>query len=74
MRIKDFIYQHRRDFKAVYECEGCGHTEDGSGYDDDNFHDNVIPMMRCPKCGKTSEECGAYYRPFKTKYKDGVQI
>ena len=44
------------------------------GYDDENFHVNVIPKMRCPKCGKTSEECGVEYRPLTTKYPEGFQI
>lgn len=74
MKINRIIYQSRRDFTAVYECEGCGHQTDGSGYDDDNFHQRVIPRMRCEKCGKTSEECGADYRALTTKYPAGYQI
>lgn len=74
MKIKEITYQYRRDFQAIYECEGCGHTEKGRGYDDANFHVNVIPMMRCSKCGKTSAECGADYRPLATKYPEGFQI
>lgn len=66
MKIKIIINQHRRDFTAIYECEHCGFTEKGSGYDDDNFHQNVIPKMKCEKCGKTSPED---YRPLTTKYK-----
>jgi predicted RNA-binding Zn-ribbon protein involved in translation (DUF1610 family) len=53
MRIKEITSQSRRDFYAIYECEHCGHTHKGSGYDDDNFHRNVVPNMNCPKCGKT---------------------
>ena len=74
MKIARIIYQHRRDFTAVYECEGCGHQVEGRGYDDANYHQNVIPMMRCPECGKTSKECGADYRPLTTKYPEGYQI
>lgn len=43
MRIKKIISQNRRDFQAVYECEHCGHTEKGYGYDDEYFHREVIP-------------------------------
>lgn len=32
MKIARIIYQHRRDFMAVYECEGCGHQVEGKGY------------------------------------------
>ena len=43
MRIKTIIRQYRRDFTADYECEHCNHVERMSGYDDANFHHNVIP-------------------------------
>lgn len=74
MKIQKIIYQNRRDFEAIYECEGCGHTIKSRGYDDRNFHDNVIPKMKCQECGKTSAECGADYRPLTTKYPEGFQI
>lgn len=67
MRIKSIISQHRRDFQALYECEHCGHEKKGSGYDDTNFHRNVIPKMECPKCNKTASD---NYRPLETKYAD----
>lgn len=74
MKIKEIVSQYRRDFEAVYVCEGCGHKQNGGGYDDSNFHENVIPTFVCPKCGKTSAECGADYRPLTTKYPEGYQI
>ena len=74
MRIKNIIYQHRRDFAAIYVCEGCEHEIKDGGYDDTNFHHNVIPKMKCKKCGKTSAECGVDYRPLTTKYPDGFQV
>lgn len=56
MRIKTILSQHRRDFYAVYECDHCGHeTGKQPGYDDANFHQNVIPSMKCPKCGQTAK-------------------
>jgi len=70
MKIQKITYQNRRDFQAVYVCEGCGNTVESSGYDDSYFHENVIPQMKCKKCGKTSAECNANYRPFATKYAD----
>lgn len=54
MHIKEITNQSRRDFHAIYECEHCGFTENGSGYDDSNFHENVIPNMVCPECQKKS--------------------
>ena len=56
MRLKKKISQHRRDFQAIYECEHCGHEHKGYGYDDHNFHTNVIPDMTCPECGKTAAD------------------
>ena len=56
MRIKEIISQHRRDFKAIFECEHCGYTETKSGYDDANYHQNVISKMKCSKCGKVAGE------------------
>lgn len=38
MKIQRIVSQCRRDFKAIYECEHCGHSFTGGGYDDDNFH------------------------------------
>ena len=74
MKIKEITYQHRRDFEAIYVCEGCGTEINGRGYDDANFHQNVIPAMRCSKCGKTSTDLGVDYRPLTTKYPEGYQI
>jgi len=74
MKIKEITDQSRRDFWAIYECEDCGATERVRGYDDENFHRNIIPKMRCPVCEKTSAECGVDYRPLTTKYPEGYQI
>ena len=68
MKIKEITNQNRRDFYAIYECESCGRTQKGSGYDDTNFHHNVIPKMKCTKCGKTAKDS---YRPLVTKYPEG---
>ena len=72
MKIKKILNQIRRDFWAIYECEHCGHeTDKKSGYDDSYFHIEVIPKMKCDKCGKTASE---EYRPLQTKYPDGFQV
>ena len=67
MRIIEYTYQNRRDFKAIFECEHCGATEERSGYDDAFFHNRVIPEMKCPKCGKIAPED---YEPKQTRYAD----
>jgi transcription elongation factor Elf1 len=71
MKIKEIISQNRRDFKAIYICEHCGNEVKKSGYDDANFHKNVIPNMQCSKCGKKAD---INYRPLTTKYDEGVQV
>jgi hypothetical protein len=71
VKIKTIESQSRRDFYAVYECEHCGNTERMSGYDDDNFHRNVIPKMACKSCGKTAPD---NYRPLAPKYEAHIVI
>jgi len=66
MKIQKIIHQNRRDFTAIYECEHCGDTYEGSGYDDSYFHRVVIPGLECLSCGKKAED----YHPRKTKYED----
>lgn len=71
MRIKQIVHQHRRDFRAIYECEHCGHTYEDWGYDDAHFHSDVVPTKVCPKCGKAAD---TGYRPLTTKYPEGMQV
>ena len=71
MRVKEIKSQFRRDFRAIYVCEYCGHEEEGYGYDDANFHHNAIPKMTCSVCGK---EAPKNYRPLTTKYPEGVVV
>jgi len=71
MKIKEITSQNRRDFQAVYECEHCGHEKSGCGYDDVNFHSNVIPAMECEECGRTAADT---YRPLATKYPEWMAV
>ena len=71
MHIRKIISQNRRDFWALYECEHCGHEKEANGYDDANYHRNVIPDKACPKCGK---KAGPEYRPLATKYPERVIV
>lgn len=71
MKIKTIHSQHRRDFRATYICEHCGHEKDGSGYDDAYFHGTVIPQMKCEQCGKAAP---ADYSPRGTKYPEGMTV
>lgn len=59
MKITKIYNRNRRDFTFDAKCEHCGHKAFGArGYDDDNFHNNVVPKMECPSCDKTSSEVG----------------
>lgn len=71
MKIKQIKSQNRRDFTAIYECEHCGNTVEGGGYDDSYFHQNVIPNMACEKCGK---KAAGDHRPLSTKYADNEVV
>lgn len=71
MKIKKILNQNRRDFNAIYECEYCGETRTAYGYDDTNFHNNVIPNMKCDKCGERKHDS---YRPLTTKYPDSTHV
>ena len=71
MKIKQILSQHRRDFRAIYECEHCGHEYESSGYDDANFHNNAVPKFKCPECEKSA---GDDYQPRNTKRPEGMQI
>jgi hypothetical protein len=74
MKIAEMLYQSRRDFRAIYECEGCGNRVEDRGYDDRNFHDNVIPLTKCKKCGKSRNDLGIQGEYTETKYPEGFQI
>jgi hypothetical protein len=45
------------------------YAAEGRGYDDDNFHRNVVPIMTCSSCGlKANMDT---FRPLGTKYPEG---
>lgn len=69
MKIKEITYQSRRDFKAILVCESCGSEEElRTGYDDRNYHDNVMPNMKCKSCGKSRNDLGIIEKRTATKY------
>lgn len=74
MKIKEITYQYRRDFKAIFKCENCGNEIERWGYDDRNFHDNVIPSVKCENCGKSRNDLGISGEYTETKYPEGFQI
>lgn len=72
MKITKMYNQHRRDFWFDAECEHCGAIETNqSGYDDRNFHENVVPKFECKTCGKASPEVGERPTP---RYPENMQV
>lgn len=71
MKIQKILSRNRRDFTAVYECETCGATSESYGYDDANFHANVIPLMPCQECGAKAPPS---YQPLAPLYPEGLQV
>jgi uncharacterized Zn finger protein len=72
MKIIKILSQSRRDMRVDMQCESCNYIEERVyAYDDNNFHENVIPKIKCKNCGQTSPE---NYRPLKTKYKEFEQV
>lgn len=77
MKLIKILSQHRRDFKGQYKCEFCDHIEiDKSmdSYDDRNYHDNIIPNIKCPKCNKSTISENGVVDETPTKYPEGFQI
>lgn len=53
MKIQSITNRYRNDFDAIMVCEHCGATRElTTGYNDSNYHNNVIPRMACKVCGK----------------------
>lgn len=78
MKIKKYLSFNRRDFSAIYVCQFCGHEKTHHGYDDDYFHQNVIPCMECPVCKKSihknGHELAEEYIPDATKYPANQEV
>ena len=77
MKLIEIISQHRRDFQGKYKCEFCNTIETDKymdSYDDNYYHQNVIPNMKCRSCNKSTISEGGKIEETKTKYPEGYQI
>lgn len=55
MQLKKIISQYRNDYTGEMQCEFCqAKYIDKYGYFDDNYMYKVIPAMKCPSCGKST--------------------
>ena len=59
MRIKTVQIEGKEN-TALYECEHCGHPEEGPYYEDSHFLCTIVPNMICSGCGKIAPD---EYRP-----------
>ena len=75
MKLIEKTDQMRRDCWITIKCESCGEIEkDVSAYDDRDFWDNVLPDMKCEKCGKSTFDMGLNKQPVATRYSDFEQV
>ena len=57
MKLLQITDQSGRDVCYDTECEACGEKETHmGGYNDRNYWDNVLPEMKCHKCGKSTND------------------
>lgn len=53
MKVDEYTFAMGNDFSAIMECEHCGGKQKlTSGYHDGFYHNQVIPAMKCDRCGK----------------------
>ena len=75
MKIEKILTRSRRDFTAVMKCEFCEYqVVNRDGYDDRNYHDNVIPAMTCENCGRSTKSEGGEIDHTPTKYPDNAIV
>jgi hypothetical protein len=56
MRIKEIMWQDRKEFGVILECEYCKDTYSVRGYDDDRFRNEIVPDLPCRICCKKTGE------------------
>jgi len=76
MKITNTYNWLRRDFTHDMECEFCrAVVKKVSGYDDDNYYNNVIPSKKCNKCGESSNSMSTYPLPkIKPKHDPSLEL
>ena len=62
MIIQKILSKHKRQgsttFFAIFECENCGSTVNGPGFDDEDFYERVIPTLKCKDCKRIAPKGG----------------
>ncbi|SCB51764.1 hypothetical protein GA0061099_102142 [Bradyrhizobium yuanmingense] len=62
MKIQTLTDQLRNDLYGTLVCEHCEHSQKFVGYDDANWHNNVLPAIKCSTClrDRSGEIKGVY--------------
>ena len=74
MKLIKRVSQVRRDFRGLYQCEGCGREVILSGCDDRYYHDEVEPALLCPDCGESTRSLGIVPDVILTRYAEGQVV
>lgn len=56
MILKRVTKWFHNDFFGEFECEHCKSTSAGRGYNDQTYHERVLPFCECPSCGLQSKK------------------
>lgn len=55
MKIREILWSHRNDFRAVIECEFCNSCQTlRNGYNDEHYYSKVLPSIPCKACGRST--------------------
>ena len=53
MKIHQITDQLSNDLYGTLVCEHCEHVQKmRGGYDDRNWHERVVPAIKCESCGR----------------------
>lgn len=73
MKIFKINSQSTTAFLADLICEYCGNVKiNVLGYDDDFFHEKIMPIMKCEKCGSKTRNKGKQLK-FAREYRGYTQ-
>lgn len=56
MRFERYLIRKKRRFVAICRCEFCGAVGMKDGYDSEIFQYGHVQEMKCPTCGRASDD------------------
>lgn len=72
MKIKKILSRNSRDFTAIFECEFCGSSIRGVGYDDAYFRTCDLPNMVCLMCRRST--LSGSVSPFQLRFPEDLTL